>query len=167
MTREDRPTPTLAALAEAYGVATGYWSFFGDRVDVPATTLRLILHAMGVEAEDEAAATAALTAADEAPWRRLLPPSVVVRKGAGELFVHVADGCDVEVALRLEDGSRRGIPIPDQQPESRLIDGSAVWRVRVPLPDDLPLGWHTLTAGEHRGGTVSYTHLTLPTILLV
>ena len=152
MTTEDRPTPTLAALAEAYGVATGYWSFFGDRVDVPATTLRLILHAMGVEAEDEAAATAALTAADEAPWRRLLPPSVVVRKGTGELFVHVADGCDVELALRLEDGSRRGIPIPDQQPESRLLDGSAVWRVRVPLPDDLPLGWHTLTAGQHRGG---------------
>ena len=27
-----------------------------------------------------------------------------------------------------------------------------MWRVRVPLPDDLPLGWHTLTAGEHRGG---------------
>lgn len=155
MTTEDRPTPTLAALAEAYGVATGYWSFFGERVEVPATTLRLILRAMGVEAEDEASAATALVAAEEAPWRSLVPPSVVARQTGGEFFVHVADGCDVEVVATLEDGSRRTLPIPGQQPDSRTIDGSTVWRVRVPLPDDLPVGWHTVTAGEHRGGIPS------------
>jgi len=152
MTPEDRPTPALAALAQAHGIATDYWSFFGDRVDVPASTLRRILHAMGVDAGDEDAVAAALAAHDEAPWRSILPPSLVVRAGAGEVLVHVADGCDIELAVTLEDGSRRGIPIPDQEPESRTIDGASVWRVRVPLPADLPLGWHTLTAGEHRHG---------------
>ena len=37
---DDSPTPDLARLAEAHGVATEYWSFFGDRVQVPAPTLR-------------------------------------------------------------------------------------------------------------------------------
>ncbi|WP_243075918.1 4-alpha-glucanotransferase [Microbacterium sp. SS28] len=152
---DDSPTPTLTALADAHGIATEYWSFFGDRVHVPATTLRLILHAMGIDAEDEPSAAAALAAADEAPWRSLLPPSAVVRRGAGEVLVHVADGCDVEIAVTLEDGSRRSIPIPDQEPESRTIDGRRVWRVRVPLPPDLPLGWHLLRAGEHRHGVPS------------
>ncbi|MFH8252864.1 4-alpha-glucanotransferase [Microbacterium sp. B2969] len=159
MTTNDSPTPTLAALAQAHGVATGYWSFFGDRVEVPASTLRRILTAMGIDAVDESSAQAALTAAEEAPWRALLPPSVVVRRSGGELLVHVADGCDVELTVMLEDGSRRGIPIPAQQPVSRRIDDVAVWRVAVPLPTDLPLGWHSLHAREHRYGTPSRTSM--------
>ncbi|WP_345800970.1 4-alpha-glucanotransferase [Microbacterium sp. AZCO] len=154
MTTNDSPTPTLTALAEAHGVATAYWSFFGDRVEVPASTLRLILAAMGVDAGDE---TAALTAAEEASWRALLPPSIVVRRGAGEVLVHVFDGRDVELSVTLEDGSVRGIPIPAQQPESRRIDDLPVWRVRVPLPADLPLGWHTLHAREHLSGAPQRT----------
>src|SRR6478735_942028 len=99
MTTNDSPTATLAELAEAHGVATSYWSFFGERVEVPASTLRLILTAMGVDAHDEAAA---VTAAEEAPWRALLPPSVVVRRSAGEVLVHVDDGRDVELSVTLE-----------------------------------------------------------------
>ena len=152
MTTNDSPTPALAALAEAHGIATGYWSFFGERVEVPASTLRGILRAMGIGADDEVAAQAALSAAEDAPWRALLPPSVVVREGGGEVLVHAHDGIDLELSATLEDGSARGIPIPPQEPESRTINGSRVWRLRVPLPADLPLGWHTLHASEHRNG---------------
>ncbi|WP_431805142.1 4-alpha-glucanotransferase [Microbacterium sp. bgisy203] len=145
---DDAPTPDLIALAEAHGVATSYWSFFGDRVTVPASTLRAVLRAMSVEVETDAEISAALAAAEDAPWRELLPPSFVSRIGARNLLVHVADGHDVRVSLTLEDGSSREVWIPDQQPQSREVDGVRRWRVEVPVPGDVPLGWHTVHAVE-------------------
>lgn len=148
---DDIPTPTLVALAEAHGVATEYSSFYGDRVRVPATTLRTVLAAMGVDADDDADAAAALSAHETAPWRELVPASTVVRAGTGSVDLHVSDGHDVEVSVGLEDGSWRSLPIPVQQPVARTVDGLTVWRVRLPLPADLPLGWHTLHVSELRG----------------
>ena len=142
----DIPTPDLARLADAHGVATEYWSFFGDRVTVPASTLRAVLAAMHVDATTDAAVSAALAEADIAPWRALLPPSFVSRPGARPLPVHVPDGHDVRLVVALEDGSWRDLPIPNQQPVAREVDGVTVWRIEVPLPGDFPLGWHTVHA---------------------
>lgn len=154
-TEADDPTAALVALAESRGVATSYWSFFGDRVEVPATTLRAVLRAMGVTAETDAEAEQAIADAEERLWRELLPPSLVVRVGSGELSVHVADAHDVTLTVELEDGSWRGIPIPDQRPDSRIVDGVVVWHVSVPLPADLPLGWHTVHARQRPFGADS------------
>lgn len=146
---DDVPSSALTALARAYGIATEYDSFFGEQVTVPAGTLRALLTAMGVAVgDDDASADSALSDAEAAPWRRLVPPSTVVRAGSGELDLHVADGHDVEVVVVLEDGSIRPIAIPAQQPVARTIDGATRWRVRVPLPADLPLGWHTVNARQ-------------------
>ncbi len=145
---DDSPTPELARLADAHGIATEYWSFFGDRVHVPATTLRAILAAMAVLASTDAEVAASLAEADDAPWRALLPPSFVSRPGARTLPVHVHDGHDVDLTVFLEDGTARDLPIPDQQPSSRVVDGVTVWRVEVPIPHDLPLGWHSVHAIE-------------------
>ncbi len=145
---DDHPTPALTALAEAHGVATEYWSFFGERVVVPASTLRSILRAMGIDPHDDPATSAALADAEQAPWRELLPPSLVTRPGARPLLVHVADGHDVTVSVELEDGSWRDLAIPAQRPAARLVDGVLMWRVEVPVPADLPLGWHTAHATQ-------------------
>ncbi|MET0781898.1 MAG: 4-alpha-glucanotransferase, partial [Microbacterium sp.] len=150
---DDRPTPALAALAESCGVATAYWSFFGEHVDVPATTLRAVLRAMGVEAGTDAETQHALAAMTERPWTELLPASLVVEAGSGELLAHVADGHDVGLAVELEDGSRRDVLIPEQDPHSRAVGGGTIWRLHVPVPDDLPLGWHTIHATERRHGS--------------
>ncbi|WP_347345960.1 4-alpha-glucanotransferase [Microbacterium sp.] len=162
-TRDDTPTPALVALAEACGIATTYWSFYGEHVHVPSSTLCAVLRAMGVDlpASDEtgpetavpappadAAIDAALAEVEARPWRRLLPPSVVVRERTGAVVVHVEDGHDVSLSLTLEDGSSQELPIPDQEPESREVDGVARWRLHVPLPADLPLGWHTIHAEQ-------------------
>ncbi|MFV0435325.1 MAG: 4-alpha-glucanotransferase [Leucobacter sp.] len=148
----DTPTPELARLADAHGIAAEYWSFFGERVRVPASTLRVVLAAMGVDAADENAVAAALTEADERPWCALLPPSFVCRPGARPLPVHVADGHEVRLQVELEDGSWRELPIPEQQPESRVVDGTRYWRVEVPIPHDFPLGWHTVHARQRPFG---------------
>ncbi|SDQ55256.1 4-alpha-glucanotransferase [Microbacterium sp. cf332] len=147
--REGQSSPTLTALAEAHGVATEYSSFASERVRVPATTLRAVLTAMGVAAADDDQAATSLAEAEARPWRRLVPGSTVVRAGAGEVELHVADGNDVEVVLVLEDGSIRPLSIPEQQPVARTVDGRTRWRVRVPIPADVPLGWHSLQARQY------------------
>ena len=60
---DDLPTPDLVRLAESHGIATEYWSFFGDRVSVPASTLRAILQACGVDATTDAALSTAFVVA--------------------------------------------------------------------------------------------------------
>jgi len=150
---DEHPTPALTALAEAHGVATAYWSFFGDRVTVPAQTLRTVLRAMGVDPQTDAEVEAALADADEGPWRGLLPPSLVTRPGARTLLLHVADGHDVSASVALEGGGWRELPIPEQRPAARLVGGVLTWRVEVPLPADLPLGWHTVHAWQRPFGS--------------
>lgn len=148
---DEMPTPALSALAEAHGIATSYWSFFGQHVQVPAPTLRAVLAAMGVDVDADPQAV--LDEMEEASWWELLPPSRVVRQGTGEVVVNVQDGHDVRLEARLEDGSWRDIPIPGQQPQARVVDGDIVWRLHVPIPGDLPLGWHELYAQQIPHGT--------------
>ncbi len=155
---DDRPTPALARLADVHGIATEYWSFFGERVVVPAATLQAILRAMGVDASSDAAVQGALVEAEEAPWRELLPASIVSRPGARVVVVHVADAHDVTLAVALEDGTWRDLEVSAQHPQARLVDGVLRWRLEVPVPADLPLGWHTVWAWQRPfGGEVDRT----------
>ncbi|WP_299090470.1 4-alpha-glucanotransferase [uncultured Microbacterium sp.] len=155
---DDTPTPALTELAEAHGIATSYWSFFGDRVTVPATTLQAVLRSMGVAVGSDAEITAALDDIQEEPWRRLLPASLVSRPGARVLLVHVADGHDVTLSIALEDGSWRDLPVQPQEATARTVDGASVWRLQIPVPVDLPLGWHTVHAWQRPfGGDVNRT----------
>ncbi|ALJ22294.1 4-alpha-glucanotransferase [Microbacterium sp. No. 7] len=150
-THDEQPTPALIALAEAYGVSAEYWSFYGERVRVPASTLRAVLDALGVDAGTPELIDAALADATDAPWRELLPPSLVTRAGERPLTAHVHDGHDVHLSIALEDGQWVDLPVPGQRPETRDLDGIRVWRLEIPLPADLPLGWHTVHAWERRG----------------
>ena len=134
-------TPDLEQLARAHGVATTYVDWAGATVSVGEPAVAAALEALGVDASTPAAVSAALADTAAAPWQRLLPPSVVVRGGPGEVVLHVDESAAVELDVVLEDGSVRRIEVPEAVVERR--DG----RVRrvVPLPD-LPLGWHTLRA---------------------
>jgi (1->4)-alpha-D-glucan 1-alpha-D-glucosylmutase len=69
----------LERLAEHYGIAPDYYDIWGGRHHASPATLRSLLAAMGIDAADEPAAEAALAAAREARWRRVLPPVMVVR----------------------------------------------------------------------------------------
>lgn len=152
MDANELPSQPLTELAQAHGIATEYWSFFGERVHVPTGTLRAVLESMGVATFSDEQVLQSLNDAQVREWRELVPPSLVVREGGGEVAVHVHDGHDVTLRIVLEDGTERALAIPDQQPTSREVDGVTVWRLLVPLPADLPLGWHSVHAVQRAQG---------------
>ncbi|MCX5046455.1 4-alpha-glucanotransferase [Aldersonia sp. NBC_00410] len=142
----------LRALAARHGVATAYDGWDHVRRDVSAATLRAVLGALGVPAEDDEQVSAALVEADIAPWRRLLPAAVVtVEAREREFVVHVPHGTPVEVWIRTEDGSRRAARQLDVWVDPREVDGVLVGRATFAVPSDIEPGWHTLHA-EIAGG---------------
>ena len=74
------PAP-LVELAGGHGVATEFWDWQGNHREVQESTIRTVLGALGVPAEDDEQVQQSLVALREAGWRRVLPPVAVVRTG--------------------------------------------------------------------------------------
>jgi 4-alpha-glucanotransferase len=138
----------LLALAQARGVATDYWDWRGNHVQVPEETIVGVLAAMDLDASTPAAAAAALQGDVTARWARMLPPSVVTTQSEGATFwVHVPHGSPVEVWVELETGTTRGGFEQVENPESpREVEGRLVGEASFRVPTDLPLGYHRLRA---------------------
>ncbi|MFN3602499.1 MAG: 4-alpha-glucanotransferase [Dietzia sp.] len=171
MTLTDAVPPALVELADTCGVATSYEDARGVRHDITARTLRSVLAAMGVATgdDDDDTGTAVRMALEEVrlrPWRRVLPPTVVTREGAGtSVDIHVPRGAVVTLSAHLEDSAAPlDLALPVAPQESREVDGVLIDRVRLDLPASLPLGWHRLVAvvsgapgGSGRSGEGSRT----------
>ncbi|GAB7191442.1 4-alpha-glucanotransferase [Kineococcus sp. NUM-3379] len=150
MPQDSHPTltPQLRELADALGVATSFTDWQGHTADVPAATVVAVLAALGVDASTPAAAADALADVRLRTWRRMLPPVVVVREGrAVDVPVHVVHGAPVDVWVALEDDAGRA-PLRqlDRWVDPRHVDGVLTGRATFEVPDDLPLGWHSLIA---------------------
>ncbi len=166
----------LRRLAEAHGVSTEYWDYQGHYAAPSQETLEAVLAAMGVRASTQEEIATSLKEVELAPWRRVLPPSVVVRGGASHvLVVHVPDGAVVRAKVDLEDGGvRRLAQAEDWTPApAREVDGVLTSQASFVLPKDLPLGWHRIVAevdtgrglGPHTAScplVVTPDHLDLP-----
>jgi len=143
----DLPSEDLQRLAAAHGVATDFWDFTGNHRIVSATTIRAVLAALGVAADGEDAVAEALADVELAPWRSVLPPSLVLRQGREHaLPVHVPDGTPVTVHVALEDGERRDLEQLPVWVDPREVDGVRLGRATFRVPAGLPLGWHELVA---------------------
>ncbi|WP_029289472.1 4-alpha-glucanotransferase [Cellulomonas sp. HZM] len=146
----DVPSESLLRLAAAHGVAPDHWGFHGELKAASATTLRNVLRALGVDASSPERIDVALAHVDDQPWRRVLPPVVVVRSGRTvHVPVHVTDGDPVSVWIELDPevgGGRRDVPQADVYVAPRSVDGRMVGRASFTVPSDLPLGWHELRA---------------------
>jgi 4-alpha-glucanotransferase len=144
----------LLALAEAHGVGTSFRGWDGVERQVAAPTLRRILAALGVEAETPDDVRAALRNNDLEPWRRFLPPVVVLQEGQEfHLEVHAPDGSEVRVWVTSEDGRQHDDLLQDDAQQSREVDGVLITRSTFAIPEYLPLGWHTLHAESSEGIT--------------
>lgn len=140
------PSEQLVALARSYGVeasATGH----GGVPPTSEQTLVAALAAFGIDASSPAKVEVALAHRELDPWRKVLPPTVVVREGrTREVPVHVPHGEPVELRIVLEDGSVRHPRQLDVWVEPREVDGRVTGRATFEVPGDLPLGWHVLEA---------------------
>ena len=148
------PDPALAALCAECGVATEFWDWRGRHSFVPRETLVAVLAALGVDASDPAAA---LAARRRDRLERALPPTLVVRAGAGARFAaHVPYGSQPEVWVELEDGGVRAdiAPVGGATPSMADDMGGLVAERAYLLPPDLPLGWHHvhISTGGRRAG---------------
>ncbi|MFC8190894.1 4-alpha-glucanotransferase [Cellulomonas sp. NPDC057328] len=146
----DRPSDDLLRLAEAYDIVARYQGHDGEQHESSAHTLRAVLAALGVDASSPERIALALAHVENTPWRRALPPVVVVRQGrTAQVPVHVTHGDPVDVWLELDPevgGGRREIVQADVYVEPRTVDGRLVGRATFELPADLPLGWHEIRA---------------------
>ncbi|HET9186599.1 MAG TPA: 4-alpha-glucanotransferase, partial [Acidothermaceae bacterium] len=72
---------SLAELAHAHGVATEFGDWRGGGAEASTDAVTAVLTAMGVDASSPDAIRQSLDDVRLASWRRMLPPSVVVRAG--------------------------------------------------------------------------------------
>ena len=152
----------LAELATAFGIATEFWDWQGRHIEVGAATVTAVLAALGVDAGSPEAANAALENRRTEPWRRMLPPCVVLRRErGGSVDVHVRHGERVDVWIELEGGGYG--PTLEQRENwngPQTIDGALVGEATYALPEGLPLGYHRLrawSAGQEAVATLIVT----------
>jgi 4-alpha-glucanotransferase len=137
----------LAELAHTHGVATSFYDWRGGERQVSAEAVVAVLAAIGVDAATSDAAARALTQTRAATWRRLLPVYVIARGGtASRIAVHVRDGAPVSVDIETENGARIALAQVMVWVDPRDIDGELVGEATFEIPDDVPLGYHTLRA---------------------
>ncbi|WP_104044224.1 4-alpha-glucanotransferase [Arthrobacter sp. ZGTC412] len=153
----------LQQLADVHGVGTSFQGWDGLPHHVAEETLVKVLASLGVQAHTNELIEAALAEAELAPWRRMLPPAVVIQQGEpAQVPVHVQDGATAQVSITLEGGAgTRDAVHQDLWVQPRDVDGVSTGRATFALPQDLPLGWHTLHA-ESEGATASSTLVVVP-----
>ncbi|HJU17893.1 MAG TPA: malto-oligosyltrehalose synthase [Stellaceae bacterium] len=150
----------LDDLADRCGIEESFRDARGAVRHTSPETRRALLAAMGIEAEDEAAAQRALADLDRAEWGRPLPPVCVLYRGDGPLAVAVTmpAGCDaLRWRLAFEEGGERSGEARFARlelQERRRLDGTERERRLLPLGDGLPLGYHRLTIEPGDGETI-------------
>ncbi len=156
----------LRQLADINRVATGYWDWYGNYVEVAADSLISVLQALGEPISPESTVAdvqQALKLAQERPWRTVIPPTVVIRQGLHqEVPIHVPHGQWVTLRWITEDGRSGQCPQLDRWVEPQWIEGELVGRATFQVPSDLPLGWHHLEATIEGGQKATATLIVVP-----
>lgn len=157
--------PLLAELANHFGIATEFWDWKGRHTEIGDETIIAVLKSLEVDASTPESARAALEELHLRPWRRALPPCVVLEQGnPGWINVHVTSGADAAVSLRLENGeTRRARQVENDNPD-RELDGRWVGEATFQLPSDLPLGYHRIVL-HTEGFEVESTLIITPSFL--
>jgi 4-alpha-glucanotransferase len=152
-------TTALDTLAERMGIEPEYYDVRGQLIRATPETKRLLLAAMGVPVEDDAAAEAALRAQELAEWREPLPLVAVLREGTEDAIELRLPAGTRAITWRivLEDGGARHGEADFAelaQVTATEIERQQVERRRLRLPEGLPPGYHRLSI-EPGGATAT------------
>lgn len=145
----------LERLAQAHGIALEYRDIWGALHRVPESTLRALLAAMGVSAENDAEAESALSAFEQTHLRAI-EPAVVVRHGErATLQLNLtATQAAVNIGWRLvdEDGVQHAgaLVVAHAQREAQAATDQRIISRKFVLPHEPPPGYHrlTITSGD-------------------
>jgi 4-alpha-glucanotransferase len=143
---------SLGRMAELAGVESDYWDIWGNHHHIGDDARRSILAALGYPAGDEAAIARGIQELEQAPWRRWLPPVLIVYEGEPiEIPLSLpADRVDWPLTVNVENETGGQIEIvfrPTDAPiqDHGWIDGHDVFRYALPLQQPLPIGYHTVS----------------------
>jgi 4-alpha-glucanotransferase len=145
--------------AEAWGIQPDYWDIFGKQHVTSPETQRAILASLGIPAETKESIEQALEERARREWSRLVPPCLVVSESQRprQFTVHLHEELaelNATVVLKLEDGRDANHPVALREfpaVESAAFNGLRYLRKSLPLPEQIPLGYHDL---EFRVGGV-------------
>ncbi len=136
------------------GIASDYFNYKGDKVQVPLDNRRELLRAMGINTDDESCVNAATYALDVAPWQAwLLPFQVIERHKECCFFVNLApdelEKC-FHYSIQKESGElTKGDFIPATLPEvGDYLHQGVRYSRRVVMCGALPLGYHSLVVSH-------------------
>ncbi|MEL4505232.1 4-alpha-glucanotransferase [Luteococcus sp. H138] len=137
--------PLLAELADHFGIASEFWDWKGRQTQISDETVIAVLKSLEIDASTPEKAQAAIDELRMRPWRRKLPPCVVLEQGQpGWVNVHVNSGADATLYIRLENGETRDTWQSTNDAPDREVDGNWIGEATFQLPADLPLGYHRL-----------------------
>jgi len=152
-----------AKIAHLRNISSRFIDYRGNEVDVPPDNIALILQAMGYDLDDDAGLERDAFELDTHQWKELLEPVCVLspmRDWSLPLYLPEPDTHQGgHWAFLGEDGHTRlsGEFRADELTVSGeyWLDGVRHLRLQLPLPTDLPLGYHefTLTVGERQATT--------------
>lgn len=157
--REESPARLkrpLIRLAKACGVSTSYIDQLGAYVEIRDEVLVAVLASLGVDASNPAAISKSLLETECRQREQLVPPTVLAITGrANNVPLCCSADALVALTLALEDGTAYA---GDLRANLRVHkDADFGEQLELTLPDDLPIGYHTLNVqvgGVQRRATV-------------
>ena len=141
----------LSQLAARHGIEQGYHDIWGTWHGLTNETASALLQAMGEDTRTEQSLTQALADFDQRNWRTVLPPVMVSRDDQWcAIGVNVSQKHEHEI-LHWRIAREDGVVIEAQVAtaelevlEERHINDKLIRRRQLPLPGDIPHGYHQL-----------------------
>ena len=157
--REESPARLkrpLIRLAKACGVSTSYIDQLGAYVEIRDEVLVAVLASLGVDASNPAAISKSLLETECRQREQLVPPTVLAITGrANNVPLRCSADALVALTLALEDGTAYASDLRANLCTHKDADFGE--QLELTLPDDLPIGYHTLNVqvgGVQRRATV-------------